>query len=281
MVKKRSIGLHLRLTTTLPALLERAKALKSSIVQCFFVHQADTSYVSFAPGELEESVALIKKNFTNVYLHGSYWINLAGKRHNGWRVFKRELALAQTLGFTHMIIHPGSAKSCQTREEGIELLARCLNRAMEKENPVTIMLENTAHGSMSIGGDLQDFKALLVLLDHPEKIEFCIDSAHAYSYGYDVGTPEGLDRFVQVIDDTIGCQRVTLLHLNDIHDACGSKIDKHMIPGEGKIGIEGLQRFMNHSKLQHAGVILELPAVTPEQEETLLALVRSWDKKKK
>lgn len=280
MVKKRLIGLHLRLATTLPALLMRARELKSSIVQCFFVHQADSSYVSFAPGELEESLLIIKKDFLQVYLHGSYWINLAGKRHNGWRVFKRELELAQTLGFTHMIIHPGSAKSCETREEGIELLAKALNKAMSKENSVTIMLENTAHGNMSVGGDLKDFKLLLTQLTHPEKIEFCIDSAHAYSYGYDVSTPEGLELFVQEIEDSVGCQRVTLLHLNDIHDDCGSKIDKHMSPGEGKIGAVALQRFMNHPKLCHAGVILELPSIAPQEEEAMLATVRSWDKKK-
>jgi endonuclease IV len=66
------------------------------------------------------------------------------------------------------------------------------------------------------------------------------------------------------------------LHLNDIHDACGSKIDQHMTPGEGKLGLVALERFMNHPKLRHAQVILELPAVTPEQEEAILATVRSW-----
>ncbi len=279
MVNDRKIGLHMRLTSTLIDVLERAKKLKSSIVQCFFVHQIDNSYVSFAPGELEKTIALLKKDFSHAYLHGSYWINLTGKRNNGSRVFKRELELAQALGFTHMIIHPGSAKSCETKEEGIALLAKAINKTTAQPSSVTLMLENTAHGNMSVGGDIKDFKALLTQLDHPEKIEFCLDSAHAYSYGYDISTVEGLDAFIGEVDDAIGCHKVTLLHLNDIHDACGSRIDKHMMPGEGKIGLEALKRFMNHPKLRHAAVILEIPAVTDEQEKKILKIVRSWIKK--
>lgn len=278
MVKDRKVGLHIRLTSTLIDVLERAKTLKSSIVQCFFVHQVDTSYVSFAPGELEKTIALLKENFSHAYLHGSYWINLPGKRNNGARVFKRELELAQTLGFTHMILHAGSAKSCETKQEGIELLAKALNKAMAQPSSVTLMLENTAHGNMSIGGDIKDFKVLLGLLDHPDKIEFCLDSAHAYSYGYDISTAEGLEAFIAEVDDAIGCHKVTLLHLNDIHDCCGSRIDKHMMPGEGKIGLEALKRFMNHPKLKHASVILEIPAVTNEEEKKILKTVRGWTK---
>ncbi len=277
MVKKRAIGLHIRLITTLPDLLKRAKNMSSTIVQCFFVHQADGSYVSFAPGDIESSIAFLKKHFTHAYLHGSYWINLAGKRHNGWRVFKRELELAQTLGFSHIILHPGSAKSCETKEEGITLLARALDKALACNSTVTLMLENTAHGGMSIGGDIKDFKAVLEKLSAPEKIEFCLDTAHAYSYGYDIRTSEGLESFIEEVDASIGCHRVTLLHLNDIHDVCGSKIDKHMVPGEGQIGAQALQRFMNHPKLRHAAVILEVPNLTEQEEKKVLKEVRSWN----
>ncbi|HML19249.1 MAG TPA: TIM barrel protein, partial [Candidatus Dependentiae bacterium] len=71
-------------------------------------------------------------------------------------------------------------------DEGIDELARSLNYVMKYEREITIVLENTTHGNLSVGSDITDFKLLRAKLDYPERISFCIDTAHAYSYGYDL-----------------------------------------------------------------------------------------------
>ena len=219
------------------------------------------------------------KYFKELYLHASYWVNLSGKRNSGWRTFKKELELAQKLGFTHIVIHPGSSTGCKTKQEGIECLANALNKALERYHDITIVLENIAHAKMSIGGDLQDFKKMMKLIKEPDRIAFCLDTAHAYSYGYDIVKEKELEKFVKEVDDCIGAKRVVVLHLNDAEKKCGSRIDKHAIPGKGLIGEKSLKAFMNHPKLKHASIILELPILSDEQEVEILKMVRSWNKK--
>jgi deoxyribonuclease-4 len=275
----RTIGLHLRLTTTLSDLIDKAIRQKSNVMQCFFILQETMSYISFAEGELEACRQKIKDNFKEVYLHASYWVNLAGMRNNGWRTFKREVELARQLGFSHVVIHPGSATGCKDRQEGIVYLSKALNRALEKYDDITIVLENTAHGKTSVGGDLEDFKVLMALITEPHRIAFCLDTAHAYAYGYDIATVQGLDDFIALVDQCIGLEKVKVLHLNDSDKEFGSRIDKHAAPGKGRIGIEALERCMNHPKLQHASVLLELPVLEDAQELEYLDIVRSWEKK--
>ncbi len=273
----RLIGLHMRLTSTLSALLDKAHAVGSPLVQCFFISQGGNTYVPFSPEEI--ALCLTKRDlFQQLYVHASYWVNLAGRYNNGWRPFNRELELAKQLGFTHMVIHPGSATGCPSKEEGIEYLARALNKALANEKDITIVLENTAHANKTVGGDVQDFRKLLELLDKPEKVAFCLDSAHAFSYGYDLSSPEGVSTFLDEVDQSIGAERVVALHLNDSAEALGSRIDKHETPGEGKIGAENLKLFMNHPKFLHTSVILELPVVSDEREREILQEVKGWDR---
>ena len=275
----KNIGLHLRLTTTLSDLIDKAIQQKSTIVQCFFIIQETMSYVSFSEGELEACRKKIKDHFKEVYLHASYWVNLSGMRRNGWKTFKREVELARQLGFTHVVIHPGSATGCKDKKEGIICLSKALNRALEKYNDITIVLENTAHGKMSVGGDLEDFKFLMTLITEPHRIAFCLDTAHAYAYGYDIATEKGLDDFIDLVDSCIGLEKVKVIHLNDSEKDFGSYIDKHAVPGQGKIGEEALKRCMNHPKLKNASVLLELPVLDDDQEMALLMKIRSWEKK--
>jgi len=116
----RNIGLYLRLGSSLSKLLDRAIALNQSIFQCFFIVQGINKYITFTSGELEECLKKRKKYFKELYLHASYWVNLAGCRRNGWRNFQKELELGKQLGFSHIIIHPGSATGCENKEQGIE-----------------------------------------------------------------------------------------------------------------------------------------------------------------
>lgn len=273
----RTIGLHLRLTTTVSELLKKAIRLESPIVQCFFISQGAQEYIDPS----EEEVALCKelsKQFEALYVHASYWVNLTGCKRNGWYAFKKELALAEKLGFTHIILHPGSATGCATKEEGIAMLAKALNSVTKEVPEIKIILENTAHASMTIGGNLQDFKALLALLDFPDRIGFCIDTAHAHSFGYDIVKPHMQDLFMDEIEATIGAHRLALLHVNETPEACGSYIDRHVDFSDGAIGIPALKRFINHPLCKKIPIILEPPVVlTEEEERSFIDTVSSWE----
>lgn len=273
----RKIGLHLRLTKTINDLAVRAASLKLPIFQCFFIHQDTNQFVAISDEEIALFLSQWRKEFDQLFLHGSYWINLASASTSN-RILMRELDLAKRLEFTHIIMHPGSARKTGKKADGIAAIARKLNTILKKELDITLVLENTAHAGHSIGGDLHDFLLLRERLEHPEKIKFCIDTAHAYSYGYDISQEKGQKHFFDLIQKCIGFENIALLHLNDINQGCGSRIDWHEAIGAGKLG-SILPEFINHENLRNIPIIMELPVMSEEQENQILEMVRGWDKK--
>lgn len=270
----RKIGLHLRLTTSLSDLLIEAAALQLPLFQCFFINQ-DGYFINISSEE-KEAVRVAVQQFDLRVLHASYWSNLASIRHTRHRVLLKELSMARELGFTHIIMHPGSAKGARRQEEGITALARTMNAITKNNDDLKIVLENTAHGSMSVGGKLQDFYELLQKVEHPEKIFFCIDTAHAYSYGYNITDPEKREAFIQELQTTISLEKIVLLHLNDTYDRLGSKLDRHAVLGEGLIGEEPLKKIVLDPRLVHIPILMEPPAIPQEKQKALLAKVREW-----
>lgn len=272
----REISVHLRLTGSLAELTEHALKLNLSFFQCFLVTKSTGKLLVPASDEINQFLAARRQHFKNLYMHGSYWINLAGIKNNGHRALIRELRLAKKLEFNYLILHPGSATGATNKQEGIHALAKALNGLLKREKDIAIILENSAHGALSVGGDLHDFAQLLSLLDQPEQISFCIDTAHAYSYGYDLCDAGERDQFITLIETTIGINKVALLHLNDTTEKLASKIDKHATIGQGSIGEQALRAFVMDERLRHVPIIMELPVATHEQEVEALALVRSW-----
>jgi deoxyribonuclease IV len=272
----RKIGLHLRFNGSLQELAHKAQELRLPFFQFFLVLKGSGMPIMTPHEDIQEFIKLTRDRFEALYVHGSYWINLAGIRNNGFRAFQRELAIAQSLGATHMIIHPGSAQGAENKQVGIEALSRALNRIFKLNNDVKIVLENIAHGGLSVGGDIDDFSMVRDRLDHPEKLLLCIDTAHAYSYGYDIADTQEREKFIQMLVTQIGIHAIPLIHLNDTSEACGSKIDKHELLGKGRIGLDALRSFVMDKRLAGIPLLMEPPVVGIEEEMAMLALVRSW-----
>ncbi len=270
----RPVGLHLRYTDTIIDVARAAYHLRMPIFQCFFIKQAINKIINPPQEEVDQFLSEWRGRFTNLYLHGSYWINLAYNPVEN-RVLARELGLARRLAFSHIIIHPGAAKKGRTKKEGIKTIAHCLNRLLKHEHEIKIILENTAHAGSSIGGDLDDFLQLRQLLDHPEKIQFCLDSAHAHSYGYDILSAAGQQEFLTLVDTTMGLENIALIHLNDTQQPKGCRIDRHEKIGDGLLA-PVLKQFVNHDSLKKVPIILELPVIGVAEEEKILEIVRGW-----
>lgn len=272
----RDIGLHLRLEKELCEIAQRATALSLPFFQCFLRPSGSKDPIFFERRDVNQFLRRYRPAFNKLYLHGSYWINLASITHTKHHVLTKELYWAKKLQFTHMILHPGSATGATNRIQGLDAMVRTLNDILKDERDIKIVLENTAHGKMSIGGDLRDFEHVLQRVDHPERIMFCIDTAHAFAYGYDVKNPQGQDAFIALLDQTIGIDRIALLHVNDTHEKLGSYMDRHHMVGDGEIGDEALQRFVLHPQLCTIPMLMEPPVATADQEHGMLKKVLSW-----
>jgi deoxyribonuclease-4 len=229
-------------------------------VQFFLTKLPKGKYINLKHENLNDFLHIKQRSFSHTYIHCSYWINLAtGNTYSLYtsiNLLKKEIRMAKKLQIQHLVLHAGSAKGHE-KITGIETLARVLNHIFKKEHTTTILLENTAHGNKSIGSDLQDFSLLKSKLDFPEKLKFCLDLAHGFSYGYDITNTKD---FIHTIDTHMGIKNIQLIHVNDSAEKRGSKLDKHAIPGKGYIGKTVLKNIINHKTLQHIPIILELPS---------------------
>ncbi len=271
----RTIGLHLRINESLTHTARHAKALGLRSFQCFVT--LDTAGKFFSPTDDDiAQFCQLQNQFDALFLHASYYINPASCRRTHHPILEREIKFAKRLKVPYLILHPGVASNRECISQGIEALARVINCVHKQHKEITLVLENTAHGNRAVGSDFKHLKQLLDRVEDKERVRFCIDTAHAYAYGYDISDFSFHEAMIDLIDETIGIERVMLIHLNDTKEQLSSYIDRHCVIGEGLIGQEALQAFVTNKRLGHIPLILELPAVAEGVHQKMIRMVSNW-----
>lgn len=282
----RNFGIHLRLEESYSSTIEQALKLKIEMCQIFFMPEDLDRHLKVTDEDLKKFLEL-RKSVPIIYGHGSYWINLStGDRISNVaskETFKKEVAIAHQLNVNHLVLHAGTAKGfikemddLSSRNEGIKKMAKMLDDVIEEEIipekiDLTFLIENTVHGGKAVCSDFSDFTSLLNQIKHKEYIGFCLDTSHAWAYGYDLSQT---DEFLGLLDKTVGIDRIKLIHLNDSTKKCGSKIDQHAIPGNGKIGKKALQQLVNHKSIENIPIIVEPPILSFNETQTMIETVK-------
>lgn len=271
----RSLGLHLRFYDRFESVIDKALLYKTDIFQCFFVNH---QHVYFPiTQDLIAHYTKLRSRYKFLYAHSSYRINLADPQIEKHPFLKKELIRAQRLNFTHLILHPGAITGGLTKEQALDVVVRRMNTLLAHQKDIHFILENSGHSKKSLGGDLYDLFYIRSRLDHPEKVSFCIDTAHAHVFGYTL--KQNLDAWIQEVHTLFG-DSLALIHLNDTKETCGSGIDRHAMLAEGELG-QALKNCVQHPLLQAVPLILELPAVGEQDEYKALELVRTWMNEKR
>jgi len=215
-----------------------------------------------------------------VIIHCNYLVNLCSTDdallEKSRASFREELERAIVLGVDYLVVHPGSARgSCEP--EGIGLCSESLKIACKglRLGSLQILLENTAGQGECIG---HRFEHLRQIMDACPKLPLrvCIDTAHAFTAGYDIREEDGLEATVQAINRTVGTNNVRAIHFNDSRAPYNSRVDRHWHIGEGHIGTEALRRVAQHRKFTHAAFILETPYDDPRADLRNLQMLRSF-----
>ncbi len=272
----RSVGLNFRMNGTMLDLIYQAQRLNIPLFQTFLTHYECGSYIQFKETELSQIHA--QRSDIRIIAHGSYKINLASVSYYAESCYflKKELELASQLASPYLIMHPGSVENIEDFNHGIDIIAKKINTIFKKNDYPTLVLENVAFNKRVIGGDITHLAAIRDKLDKPEKIKFCIDTAHAYSYGYNIADPSGQKAFIELLETVLGFESIVLIHLNDTQEQCGSFHDRHDIPGNGAIGLAALKQLINHERLKQIPLIMELPLVTDEELNKIVLEVQEF-----
>ena len=267
----RPFGLHMRFSSDFTSVIDKALLYNLSILQSFFVDHEGT-YIQGTP-ELIAHYQQLRSSFSTLYAHSSYAINLANHTREYHPLLKKEIKLASQLGFSQLILHCGARVKNGTKEQALDTVVRRLNSVLKWQDDVSIILENSGHLKKSLGGDIHDLFYIRSRLDKPERVGFCIDTAHAHVYGYDLHNE--FDEWIDLVGRVCG-DALSLMHLNDTTETLGSGNDRHCMLGKGKLGTDLLKKCATHPVFSQVPLIVELPLVSVQEERDVLDMLASW-----
>ena len=203
--------------------------------------------------------------------HDSYLINLGHPEkaalEKSRAAFLDEMQRCEQLGLDRLNFHPGSHLSQVDEETCLRTIAESVNLALDKTNGVTAVIENTAGQGTNLGHTFEQIKFIIDHVEDRERVGVCIDTAHAYSAGYDIKTAEGFDKAFAEFDAVIGFGYLRGMHINDSKKELASRVDRHDLIGKGTLGNEVFVRLMNDPRFDNIPIILETPDETRWKEE--------------
>jgi deoxyribonuclease IV len=216
-----------------------------------------------------------------VFGHSGYLINLAARDpafHSlSLRSLREELIRADRLGLPFLVLHPG-AHLGQGVEAGLQKVVTSLD-AIHRKTPkikTRIALETTAGQGSSLGRTFEELAFILQRCREPERLCVCIDTAHLFAAGYDLGTEEGVRRTFAQFQTLIGLERLAAIHMNDSKAAAGSRVDRHEHIGKGKIGLHVFRHIMREARFHNIPKVLETPKGRDMAEDVVnLGVLRS------
>ncbi len=222
---------------------------------------------------------LSRSGISPLVIHSPYTLNLAAsKKFLHWittKEFILDMIEIDKLGADYFVTHTGCYKGL-SEAEGLKRVVKALRRVLNKTKGVKtrILLENTAGSGTWLGGRFSDYRYILEKLDFNPRVGICLDTAHAWCAGYPINNREGINDLLFLIDKEVGLDRLHLIHLNDTNDELGSKKDRHVNLGEGKLGEEGIGLLINHPRLKDIPFILETPRSSIEDDPKNMNTVR-------
>jgi deoxyribonuclease-4 len=186
-------------------------------------------------------------------IHANYLINLAAAqpmlRTRSIQAFHDELVRGIALGADFLVVHPGSRGEA-TPEQAVATVIESVKQGSKRASlgNLRILIENTAGMGVAVGSRLEELAEILAGLKNVPA-DACLDTAHLFAAGYDIKSETGLTSTIDVIDGTIGLDRVPIFHANDSKIPLGGRVDRHENIGEGKIGAEAFHRILTHPRL--------------------------------
>lgn len=195
--------------------------------------------------------------------HDSYLINLGNPDADGLQksrdAFLDEMQRCELLGLDRLNFHPGAHLNRISEEECIRLIAESINMTLDKTKGVIAVIENTAGQGSNIGFRFEHLKQIIEQVDDKERVGVCIDTAHAYSAGYDLVSPGGFEKVFAEFDNVVGFQYLKGMHINDSKKELSSRVDRHDTLGNGTIGLGLFDKLMNDDRFDGIPLILETP----------------------
>lgn len=256
-----TIGAHLSASKGYTAMLNQALEIGANTFQFFTRNPRGGSAKEIDENDVKTFLALMKENnFPVVLAHAPYTLNCCSAkpetREFAINTFADDLKRMEYTPNQLYNFHPGSHVG-QGEEVGIELIADALNQVLFEDMTTTVLLETMAGKGSEIGKTFEELREIIDRVELKDKLGVCLDTCHVNDGGYDV--VNNLDGVIDEFDKVVGLDRLKAVHLNDSKNPLAAHKDRHEKIGDGYIGVDAMERIINHPALRNLPFFLETP----------------------
>ncbi len=200
-----------------------------------------------------------------VMVHAAYVLSVATPEDDKWARasagLTKELERSSALGIGQVCFHPGSAGSSE-RSASAKRIARAIVAALESiDSSTRVLIENTAGAGRTMGRTAEEIGEMLS--DVPRSLRprtgYGLDTCHLFCSGYDITKSKAaLSAILDAFEEKTG-EPPSFFHLNDSATELGSNRDRHVLIGDGHIGVEPFRWLMSDSRTNGVPLVLETP----------------------
>ena len=254
--------------------LEEALSYKANTFMFYTGAPQNTKRVEINDDLTQKAILKMKENnidINNIIVHAPYIINLANNTEDdkydfSIRFLIEEVKRCESLKIKYLVLHPGSHVGLGV-DVGIKNIIFALNKVLENDNSVTILLETMAGKGTEVGSNFLELKKIIDGINRKELIGVCMDTCHMNDSGLDL---TNFDNILDLFDKEIGLSYLKCIHINDSKNIIGSRKDRHENIGYGTIGFSNLINIIYNERIINIPHILETPYVgeiAPYKEE--------------
>lgn len=277
------LGAHMSISGGLEKSIISGQSIGCTTIQLFTKSNRQWNAKPLTSQEVELFRQTAKKsNIHPIIAHATYLINIASPDANtsktSTEALAMELSRCQDLGIHYLVLHPGAYLK-GTPQEGIERIIENLNYVMEKvPGDTVISLETMAGQGSALCSTFEQIATIIARINNKKRIGVCFDTCHAFVAGYDLRTAKAYEQTWKHFDETIGLEKLNVIHINDSKKGLNSRVDRHEHIGKGTLGLEAFELLFNDKRFFDVAKILETPKATeaPFTEDKMnMATIRS------
>jgi len=201
----------------------------------------------------------------HIVAHAAYVLSVAtpddAKYERATLGLTKEVERAAALGIGAVCFHPGSALDSE-RSVSARRIGAAITRALETVPGTTrLLVENTAGAGRTMGRTAEEVGEILSHVPSAlrERTGYGLDTCHLYSSGHDITMSDDAVRVVLDQFESATGEAPSFFHFNDSEGALGSNKDRHVLIGDGQIGVEPFRWLLRDKRAKGVPLILETP----------------------
>jgi deoxyribonuclease-4 len=259
------LGAHMSIRGGVSMAIERVRSIRCTAMQMFVKNNMQWFARPLTREEIRAFLNHVQRGeLSSVFGHANYLINLAATNPlfhmNSIRAVAEELIRADQLELPFLVLHPGAHLGAG-EEAGLEKIVDSVDEVFRKIPRVKtkIALEITAGQGSCIGHRFEHLAHIIANVREPERLRVCLDTAHLFAAGYEIGSESGVKKTFHEFDRVIGPDRLVAIHVNDSKTVCGSRVDRHEHIGKGRIDLDAFRFIMRSPRFRKIPKVLETP----------------------